>query len=137
MLIANGTVVAVCDGEKFSLYRNQGDEWAPDLAPLDVGDVETENKSSGVRHRNTAVNPAAQQLEEDSFAVGVAGTLSSMFLAKEFEHLVVIAAPRTLGELRKRYHRQMLPAIQAEIAKDLTGHALPALLAMLKTAKPN
>lgn len=81
MLIANGTVVAVCDGEKLSLYRNHGDERAIDLKPLAVGDVETENKSSGVRHRNTAADPDAQQLEEDSFAAGVAAVLSSMFLA--------------------------------------------------------
>ncbi|WP_054309885.1 host attachment protein [Mesorhizobium sp. 1M-11] len=131
MLIANGTVIAVCNGEKLSLYRNQGDEFALNLAPLAVGEVETQNKSSGVRHRNTAANPDAQQLEEDGFAAGVAGILSGMFLANEFEHLVVIAAPRTLGELRKRYHSRMLPAIQAEIAKDLTGHALPNLLALL------
>ena len=137
MLIANGTLIAVCDGEKLSLYRNQGDEMAPKLEVLAVGEVETQNKSSGVRHRNTAANPDAQQLEEDSFAAGVAGILSKMFLADEFPRLVVIAAPRTLGELRKHYHSQMLPAIQVEIAKDLTGHTVPTLLAMLHAAKPS
>lgn len=135
MLIANGTVIAVCDGEKLSLYRNQGDESAPNLVPLAVEAVETQNKSSGMRHRSTAANPDAQQLEEDSFAAGVAGILSGMFLANEFEHLVVIAAPRTLGELRKRYHSQMLPAIQAEIAKDLTGATVPTLLAALEAER--
>lgn len=135
MLIANGTVIAVCDGEKLSLYRNQGDESAPELVPLAVEAVETQNKSSGMRHRSTAANPDAQQLEEDSFAVGVAGILSGMFLANEFQHLVVIAAPRTLGELRKRYHSQMLPAIQAEIAKDLTGATVPTLLAALEAER--
>lgn len=135
MLIANGTVIAVCDGEKLSLYRNQGDENAPNLVPLAVEAVETQNKSSGMRHRSTAANPDAQQLEEDSFAAGVAGILSGMFLANEFEHLVVIAAPRTLGELRKRYHSQMLPAIQAEIAKDLTGATVPTLLAALEAER--
>lgn len=135
MLLANGTVIAVCDGEKLSLYRNQGDESAPNLVPLAVEAVETQNKSSGMRHRSTAANPDAQQLEEDSFAAGVAGILSGMFLANEFEHLVVIAAPRTLGELRKRYHSQMLPAIQAEIAKDLTGATVPTLLATLEAER--
>ncbi|MCG7508240.1 host attachment family protein [Mesorhizobium retamae] len=135
MLIANGTVIAVCDGEKLSLYRNQGDESAPELVPLAVEAVETQNKSSGMRHRSTAANPDARQLEEDSFAAGVAGILSDMFLANEFERLVVIAAPRTLGELRKRYHSQMLPAIQAEIAKDLTGATVPTLLATLEAER--
>ena len=135
MLIANGTVIAVCDGEKLSLYRNQGDESAPELVPLAVEAVETQNKSSGMRHRSTAANPDARQLEEDSFAAGVAGILSDMFLANEFQHLVVIAAPRTLGELRKRYHSQMLPAIQGEIAKDLTGATVPTLLATLEAER--
>lgn len=136
MLIAKGTVIAVCDGEKLSLYRNQGDEIGPNLESLTVGEVETQNKSSGVRHRSKPANPDAQQLEEDSFAAGVAGILSKMFLADAFQHLVVIAAPRTLGELRKHYHSRMLPAIQAEIAKDLTGHTVPTLLAALQAAKP-
>ena len=38
--------------------------------------------------------------------------------------LVIIAAPRTLGELRKSYHKKLSEVLRGEISKDLTGHAL-------------
>jgi protein required for attachment to host cells len=38
--------------------------------------------------------------------------------------LVIIAAPRTLGELRKHYHKKLSATLVGEIAKDLTGHAV-------------
>jgi protein required for attachment to host cells len=36
----------------------------------------------------------------------------------------VIAAPRTLGELRKHYHKTLEAKMVGEISKDLTGHAM-------------
>jgi protein required for attachment to host cells len=35
-----------------------------------------------------------------------------------------IAAPRTLGELRKSYHKKLSEVLRGEIPKDLTGHAV-------------
>ena len=40
------------------------------------------------------------------------------------EQLVVIAAPRSLGELRKHYHKTLEAKLTGEIAKDLTGHSI-------------
>ena len=38
--------------------------------------------------------------------------------------LVIVAAPRALGELRKHYHQKLSAVLVGEIAKDLTGHAV-------------
>jgi protein required for attachment to host cells len=43
------------------------------------------------------------QQEEDRFAAAVAEMLKRRALANEFDSLVVVAPPRTLGELRKHY----------------------------------
>ena len=43
------------------------------------------------------------------------------------ERLIVIAPPRTLGELRKHYHKEVSDRITGELAKDLTGHPVPAI----------
>jgi len=37
----------------------------------------------------------------------------------------VIAPPKTLGELRKHYHKEVSSRITGELAKDLTGHPVP------------
>ena len=67
------------------------------------------------------------QLEEDRFAADTAQGLRNLALRNEFEHLVVVAPPRTLGELRKHYHKEVENRLAGEIAKDLTGHAIPEI----------
>ncbi len=42
----------------------------------------------------------------------------------KIDSLIVVAAPRTLGELRKHYHKALSAVLAGEIAKDLTGHSI-------------
>jgi protein required for attachment to host cells len=51
----------------------------------------------------------------------VAAWLNHEVIDHRIEHLVVIAAPRTLGELRKHYHRLTGEALVGELDKDLIG----------------
>lgn len=48
--------------------------------------------------------------------------LNKRVLDGKIDNLIVIAAPRTLGELRKHYHKTLSAILLVEIAKDLTGH---------------
>jgi protein required for attachment to host cells len=50
--------------------------------------------------------------------------LSSRVLTNKFSDIVIIAAPKTLGEMRKHYHKKLEEALVGEIAKDLTGHSI-------------
>jgi protein required for attachment to host cells len=43
-------------------------------------------------------------------------------LRGDFESLIIVAPPKTLGELRKHYHKEVERRLTGEIAKDLTGH---------------
>lgn len=122
MLLPTGATVAVADGEKLSLFRNTGDETHPKLTAVPVGEVATDNKGSGARHGSSAANPDDSQQEEDSFAAGTAELLNKEVLGGRIKQLVVIAAPRSLGELRKHYHKTLSAVLLTEIAKDLTGH---------------
>ncbi len=124
MQLAKGATVAVADGDKFILFRNSGDEAHPKLTALPVAEVGTDNKGSGGRHHTSAGNPDDSQIDEDSFAAGTAALLNRQVLDGKITHLVIIAAPRTLGELRKHYHKMLSAALVGEIAKDLTGHAV-------------
>jgi protein required for attachment to host cells len=124
MLLPKGTTVVVADGEKFNLFRNSGDEANPELTPMPEADVETVNSGSGSSHQSSSANPDESQAAEDGFAGGIADLLNKRVLEGEISDLVIIAAPRTLGELRKSYHKKLSDVLRGEISKDLTGHAL-------------
>ncbi|KIZ32473.1 MULTISPECIES: host attachment protein [Rhodopseudomonas] len=124
MLLPQGTIVAVADGEKFNLFQNTGDESNPALSAMSEPEVESVNAGSGSGHQNSSGNPDASQAAEDGFAGGIAELLNKRVLDGKIADLVIIAAPRTLGELRKSYHKKLSEVLRGEIAKDLTGHAL-------------
>ena len=124
MNIPQGTVVAVADGEILNLFRNTGTDAAPSLVAMPDAAVSSENAGSGSRHQSSSGNPDASQLTEDSFAAGIADILNRRVLDGKIDGLIVVAAPRTLGELRKHYHKSLSAILVGEIAKDLTGHSI-------------
>lgn len=123
MLIPHGTIIAVADGEILNLFRNSGTEAAPHLAAVADADVDTSNTGSGTRHHSSSANPDDSLLAEDSFAAGIAAALNKRVLDGDIDNLVIIAAPRTLGELRKHYHKALKAVLMTEIAKELTGES--------------
>ena len=124
MLVPKGTIVAVADGEKFNLFSNTGDEANPALTAMPEVNVENVNTGSGASHQSSSANPDESKAAEDGFAGGIAGVLNKRVLDGEISDLIIIAAPRTLGELRKSYHKKLSDVLRGEIPKDLTGHAV-------------
>lgn len=123
MLLPHGTVVAVVDGSRFSLFRNSGNEAAPELTPIASPRLDEHNKDGGSRHYSSSANPTGHQLSEDAHAAAVAGWLNDEVLARRVQHLVVVAAPRTLGELRRHYSKSVQLALVGELHKDLAGRS--------------
>ena len=124
MKIPKSAIVAVADGEILNLYRNDGEEFAPKLTAMSDVAISTENKGSGGRHHSSSANPSDSQQDEDSFAAGTAAMLNKRVLDGEVDALIIVAAPRTLGELRKHYHKALSAVLIGEISKDLTGHSV-------------
>lgn len=122
MQLPKGATVAVADGKKLNLYKNTGDEHDPKLTVVPASVDDNENRGSGGRHHSSSANHDAGQLEEDSFAAGVADLLNKQVLGGSISALVIVAAPKTLGELRKHYHAKLSAVLISEISKDLTGH---------------
>jgi protein required for attachment to host cells len=134
MKLPRNAVVAVADGELLNLYRNTGDENAPALTAMPAAEVSTTNKSSGNRHQSSSANPSDSQQDEDSFAAGIAALLNKEVLDGRVDDLIVIAAPRTLGELRKHYHKALEAKLVGEVSKDLTGHSAADIQKAIATA---
>ena len=135
MLLPHGTVVAVVDGRNFELYRNGGDASAPTLSLLAAPKLDAHNKAAGARHLSSSANPAERQLEEDAHAAAVAAWLNHQVAAGSFEHLVVMAAPRTLGELRRHYAKALEAALIGEAPKDFSGARASDILRALQVAR--
>ena len=74
------------------------------------------------------------QLEEDRFASEVAEILKKGALANSFDKIIIAAPARTLGELRKRYHKEVAARLVGEIDKDLTSHPVPMIEKVLLNA---
>lgn len=123
MMLPRGTFVAVADGEKLNLFRNSGDETALKLAPVAHHAVGRDNQGSGSR-QNSPSNPDESQASEDNFSASIVDYLNKEVLDGNVDGLVVIAAPRALGEMRKHYHKALTAKLLGEVSKDLTGHSV-------------
>jgi protein required for attachment to host cells len=134
MIIPNDTVIAVADGQSLRLFRNKAAEPYIALEAMPDASIEIRNEGSGMRHRSTGANPDRSRLAEDDHAASVASYLNRQVIAGEVGQLVVIADPRTLGEMRKHFHPAVASALVGEIAKDLTGQSVESIKAALVKA---
>lgn len=132
MLLPHGTIVALVDGDRFELFRNTGNEAAPELTKQDTPSLDLHNHSAGVRHDSNKGNPSGHHKMEDVHAAAAAEWLNRQVLDHKIENLVIIAAPRTLGEMRDHYHGQLKQALMGEVAKDLIGKQGPDIIAALR-----
>ena len=123
MMLPKGTTVAVADGEKLNLFRNTGDEAGLKLVAVPHDGVDADQGTSTGRQASSA-NPDHGQSGEDQFSAGIVKDLNQKVLSGKIEKLVIVAAPRALGEMRKHYHKALSAVLLGEIAKDLTGHSL-------------
>ncbi len=144
MQVPHNSVVLVADGEKMLFFRNAGDD---EYLNLSVEAKEVQDNpatrdqktdeagrsfpSSGPGHHAYSETDF-HQLEEDRFAAEAADMLKKRALNGDYDSLIVVAPPRTLGELRKHYHKEVEKRLVGEIAKDLTGHPVPEIERILR-----
>ena len=144
MRIPHDGCVMVADGRKMLFFRNEGDGEFPNLEverkriddnPKDreqhtdapgrtfssAGTPRGGALSAGAHNRSAYAETDFRQLEEDRFAALAAEMLKQRALRNDFDSLVVVAPPKTLGELRKHYHKEVEKRLAAEVTKDLTN----------------
>ena len=132
MKLPKGALVAVVDGEKLALFENTGQQEVQ-LSTRPTPTVA--DRASGAAGRiSSEANPDNDTQAEDGFAMGVAEVLNKWVLTNKVDHLLVIAAPKTLGQLRKGWHKETQAKLVGEIAKDLTGHSTDQIAAAIEKA---
>ena len=151
MQVPHNAFVLVADGRKALFFRNEGDAEFPNLQvehaqehinPADR-DQKTDAAGAASSTRGGGQFSAGggsmgetdfHQQEEDRFAAETADMLKRRALANDFESLIIIAPPKTLGELRKHYHKEVSNRLKGELPKDLTGHSVPDIEKALSAA---
>ena len=136
MQLPHNSVVLVADGRKMLFLRNEGDAEFPNLvvekaqeqdnpATRDQATDSAGRASSPQGGVQSSVEPTDfHQIEEDRFAADAADFLKTGALKNRYDSLIVIAPPKTLGELRKHYHKEVTSRLKGELDKDLTGHPI-------------
>ncbi len=146
MHLPHNAVVLVADGRKMLFLRNEGDNDYPNLV------VENAQEQDNPATRDQATDSAGcasspqggvqssveptdfHQIEEDRFAADAADFLKTGALKNAYDSLIVVAPPKTLGELRKHYHKEVSSRLKGELDKDLTGHPIKDIEKALQNA---
>jgi len=132
MLLPHGAVIALVDGDNLELFRNSGNEAQPALSSIEAPSLDEHNKGSGARHHSSSAEQSGHQLDEDAHAAAVADWLNHQVLTNVVTHLVIIASPRTLGEMRRHYHERLKAALIGELHKEFTGRSGASVLEALR-----
>ena len=144
MPLPNNALVLVTDGRKTLFFRNHGDENQIDLRTEahdereDAPDREMKSdapgaigQSAGYSGRVAYEETDFHQLEEVRWALSAAEQVNKRVLRNDFEALAIVAPPKTLGELRKKLHKEAERRVICEIPKEMTGRPIPDIEALL------
>ena len=144
MRLVNNALVLVTDGRKTLFFRNHGDENQIDLRTEahnereDAPDREMKTdapgaigQSAGYSGRVAYDETDFHKLEEDRWAHAAAERVNKRVLSNDFDALAIIAPPKTLGEIRKKLHKEAERRLVCEIPKEMTGRPIPDIEALL------
>jgi len=136
MSIPNQALVFVGDGRTMLFLRNIGDAKFLDLRteahdeqelPKDR-EIKTDapglSAQSGGFGRPAMDETDFHQQAEDQWARDAADQLNRRALAGDYDALAIVAPPRTLGELRKHFHKETEKRLVATFNKDMTDRPL-------------
>ncbi|TQS72467.1 host attachment protein [Rhodobacteraceae bacterium] len=132
--LKKGTWVVVANGEKAMFLENVTDAQDPNLevrrvdeqdnpADRDQGtDKPGRQADNGPGQKSAFEETDWHELAKERFADDLAERLYKMAHKGRFDHLVIVASPSVLGNLRSAFHKEVSDRIIAEIPKDFTNH---------------
>ena len=121
-LIPADALVVVADGGGARLFRNKGDERALALHQVELRELmnmDDDGPAGSMPGESTG-----QQIDEATFAKQLALALNDGALKHQYDALVLIADPTTLGRMRGLLHKEVQSRLITELAKTLTNAPL-------------
>lgn len=127
--------VAIVDGEHFTVMRNSGAPLDPKLEGAEKPDLSPSNFSAGIRHQDQVGQQLGRtDLEELAHGAAAAEWLNAKAIAGDITDVLVIADPKTLGEMRRHYHSELEKRIVGEINKTMTGESVDRIEKVIAAA---
>tara|TARA_R110001599_G_scaffold78552_1_gene213479 strand:+ start:13014 stop:13457 length:444 start_codon:yes stop_codon:yes gene_type:complete len=142
MLVRKDSKVIAVDGSRMAMFRNVGEAFAPVLELIEehknpslrTSELGTDKPGrsfqSGSPRRGAHELTDLQQLEEDRFVTDVAQRIEKI-VGDTKAGVILVAAPRALGVIRKQMKSETSARLVAEIAKDFGPDAAEPLAKML------
>ena len=122
MRLPSNAHIAIVDGENFTVMRNTGQPLEPKLANANKPDLTASNFSAGVKHQDDIGQKHGRtDLNELAHGAAAAEWLNARAISGEISDVLVIADPKTLGEMRRHYHSELSKRLVGEIDKTMTG----------------
>lgn len=120
--ILPGTWIVVADGTEARLFHSegQGDKFTLRQVELMKPTDLLDDGPSG--HRPPESNQ--QSTDEATFAKQLSHRLNAAALKNEYEHLVLMADPQTLGQIRPQLHQETVRRIVREFGKTFTNASM-------------
>ena len=120
------SLVVVADGGRARILKREGRRFAPQLLELQRFERSSAPRMMARHGAQSDYDPHTVEVER--FARQIATHLARLSRQLPVQELVLIAAPRFLGVLRRSLSDSLRRIISREVARDLTG-ALPQPIA--------
>lgn len=114
--IPAGAWVIVADGGRARMLQNVGEKSTLKLVQQRL--IEPQNLDD---EGPSGSQPKEVDVEEATFAKQLANRLNEGALRNDYRHLVLVADPQTLGQMRPLLHKEALDRLVGEIPKTLTN----------------
>lgn len=127
--------VAIVDGENFMVMQNEGQPFEPRLKGAQKPDLSVSNFSAGVRHQDDIGQERGRtDLGELAHGAAAAEWLNAKAISGELTDILVIADPKTLGEMRRHYHSELQKRLVGEIDKAVAGASTDKIEKVISSA---
>lgn len=115
-------MVVVADGEGARIFRNVGTDHELSLKQQEQFTQHDFNDDgpSG----SAPPEQSFRESDEATFAKHLSNHLNHGALTNAYAHLVLVADPQTLGQMRPQLHKETLSRMHGELAKTLTNSPL-------------
>ncbi|WP_370402116.1 host attachment family protein [Sulfitobacter sp. JB4-11] len=142
--LTQGTWVLIADGEKALFLENRTDGEDPFLEVIrEEAQENPPNREQAANrrgrfndgpsvHRSAVDDTDWHQLSKDRFAGDLSDILYRRAHAGDFDRLVVVAPPGTLGQMRDDLHKEVRDKIIGEVPKTLTNHPIDEIEKIVK-----
>lgn len=145
MKLAPATWVVLCNGQKYLILENTGDETTIRLKPVERDNLKSNAPSVSDWHRPARISVFGRRkwraetenihdLDGYRFVAGLARKLDGWVEQGRTKTLVVIADQMTLGQLRDRLSEQSLDCIVAEFGNEFIPHSTTDIVSFLEAA---